>query len=172
MDRTDEGWGCVFSSFSASNNDRVTSWRAGSQREKKKRKRKRKKTRKNLRSSWQKTTNALRRRVTRDAYWKNRCLFSMVLSIVLALNNHSGANSMCQLGSGEENEWTKMSSTEHNDSQRPPIVDEFLQRHDDMKYFVDLYTAALHLRLVRRFWWVLNSFLCVLLKTNVFALLI
>ena len=51
----------------------------------------------------------------------------------LALNN-----SMCQIGTSEE----KMSPNDGNH----PHIDELITRHNDIKYFVDLYTAALHLR--------------------------
>ena len=77
------------------------------------------------------------------------CTFNRLFLIILALNNHSTLKSMCQIGLSEENEWNKMSSPpDHNNLHRHPATDESLQRHHDMKYFVDLYTAALHLRYV------------------------
>jgi hypothetical protein len=57
---------------------------------------------------------------------------------VVALNNHSRNNSMCQIGTSEE----KMSPNDGNHQH----IDELITRHNDIKYFVDLYTAALHLR--------------------------
>ena len=71
--------------------------------------------------------------------------FSFFFVFVLALNHHqqsSATSSMCQIGtSSDENEHTRMSPTDPH-----PVLDESLQRHHDMKYFVDLSTAALHLR--------------------------
>jgi hypothetical protein len=54
------------------------------------------------------------------------------------LNNHSRTNSMCQIGTSEE----KMSPTDDNHQH----IEELIHRNNDIKYFVDLYTAALHLR--------------------------
>ncbi len=56
----------------------------------------------------------------------------------LALNNHSRNNSMCQIGTSEE----KMSPNDVNHQH----IEELIHRTNDIKYFVDLYTAALHLR--------------------------
>ncbi|CAF1159361.1 unnamed protein product [Adineta steineri] len=55
------------------------------------------------------------------------------------LTNHSRNNSMCQIGISEE----KMSP---NDDNHQHHIDELINQHNDIKYFVDLYTAALHLR--------------------------
>jgi hypothetical protein len=45
---------------------------------------------------------------------------------------------MCQIGTIEE----KMSPNDDNHQHTEELID----RNDDIKYFVDLYTAALHLR--------------------------
>jgi hypothetical protein len=49
---------------------------------------------------------------------------------------------MCQIGTSEDNEQIKMSPNDYNHSQ----IDELINRHNGIKYFVDIYTAALHLR--------------------------
>jgi hypothetical protein len=45
---------------------------------------------------------------------------------------------MCQIGPSEE----KMSSNDDNHQH----IEEVINRNNDIKYFVDIYTAALHLR--------------------------
>jgi hypothetical protein len=45
---------------------------------------------------------------------------------------------MCQIGTSEE----KMSPNDVNHQH----IEELIHRTNDIKYFVDLYTAALHLR--------------------------
>jgi hypothetical protein len=45
---------------------------------------------------------------------------------------------MCQIGTSEE----KMSPNDGNHQH----IEELIHRTNDIKYFVDLYTAALHLR--------------------------
>lgn len=52
---------------------------------------------------------------------------------------------MCQIGTSDENEHIRMSPTDDL-HRHHPVLDESLQRHHDMKHFVDLSTAALHLR--------------------------
>jgi hypothetical protein len=67
---------------------------------------------------------------------KNERIFSFIKEFYcfLALNNHS----MCQIGTSEE----KMSPNDDNHQR----IEEFSTQNNEIKYLVDLYTAALHLR--------------------------
>lgn len=58
--------------------------------------------------------------------------------LFLALNSHSKYNFMCQILTSEN----KMSRNDDNYDHD----DELNHGYNDIKYFVDLYTAALHLR--------------------------
>ena len=49
---------------------------------------------------------------------------------------------MCHIGTSEDNNHVRMSP--NNDTR--PLTDEFIHQRHDIKQFVDLYTAALHLR--------------------------
>ena len=49
---------------------------------------------------------------------------------------------MCHIGTSEDNQHVKMSPN----SDTHPLTEELIHRRHEIKQFVDLYTAALHLR--------------------------